>query len=155
MICWLSENVIVIITLVGSIIGGIIALIKWNQSIKVRHAEFINQIHEKLRYDEKFVKTMNLIDYGKFVWPFNSEEEEITTDALLALLNYICYLYEIKIITRKELDIFEYKLIRTFNNSIIKEYFNFLLNFSKENNTICSFKYLIDYGIKTKRFFPK
>lgn len=146
---WLSLGSILII-----IIGGFFALIQWVASNKIKRAEFINQIIEKLRFDRNMVDTMYMIDYN-YNWYgltfHNSNNElEFSIDKLLSYLSYICYLRSTGNIKKKEFKILQYELNRVCISPCVQTYLWNLYHFSKKNKTICTFKDLIDYGINAK-----
>jgi hypothetical protein len=143
--------IISIISLIFAVIGGIFALVQWNSSNKVKRAEFINQIIEKLRFDKEMVDIMYKIEYDH-EW-YNDEfhssgEFEYRIDKILSYLSYICYLKNTGNIKANEFKIFTYELNRTCISSSVQEYLWNLHHFSIKNNTVSTFSDLVSYGLK-------
>lgn len=148
---WFAENWFSLTSIFALILGGIFAIIQWNKNIKLKHAEFIIQIIEKLRFDKSMADAMYLIDYdGEWYSEdfHGSGEKEFTIDKLLSYFSYICYLEDVHHITKKEFSILEYELRRACDSSQIQGYLFNLYHFSRETNSTCSFQYLIDYGLR-------
>lgn len=146
---WLTLSSIILV-----IIGGIFALVQWMASNKIKRAEFINQIIDKLRFDKDMAKTMYVVDYD-YNW-YNqdfhnsNDESEFLIDKLLSYLSYICYLHATGNIKKEEFKILQYELNRACISPCVQSYLWNLHHFSKKNNTICTFEYLIKYGIDSK-----
>jgi len=137
-----------IITAVGGSIGGTFAILQWRKSNKIKQAEFINQIIEKLRFDKDIAKTMYMIDYANKTWydeSFHGGELEVEVDALLSYVTYICYLYSTKSISKNEFCVLEYEVKRVCLNRQAQAYLWNLYHWSKRCNTLCSFQNLIEY----------
>jgi hypothetical protein len=150
------DNLLNLLSIIPIIIGGIFALIQWNSQNKIKRGEFLNQIISKIRFDKKMAKTRYLIDYN-YSWynenfhNNNSSDIEFSVDKLLSYFDYICYLKKIKQITEKEFLIIQYDIIRIFNSPCVQRYLWNLYHFSEKNNSYCSFKHLIDYGISSNK----
>ena len=59
---WSVDNYLSLVLIVVMAIGSIFALFQWNSSIKVRRTEFLDEIINKLWFDENMARTMHLID---------------------------------------------------------------------------------------------
>jgi hypothetical protein len=110
------DNCLTLISIFLVIIGGIFSLTQWRSGNKVKRAEFLEQIISKLIFDEEIVKTMYMIDYN-YNWydeHFHNNKNglEKSVDKLLAYIDYICYLKEIRNITQKEFVIIQYEISR-------------------------------------------
>ena len=141
-----------IITVFSVIIGGLFALIKWNESNKIRKAEFFNEIIVKLRFDKDMVMTRYKIAYGRpwYTSKFHTgiTDTEYSIDKLLSYLSYICYLKETKNINDKEFLVLQYEIARTCASRQVMAYLWNLYHFSKSKGLKCSFEHLIMFGIK-------
>lgn len=73
-------------------------------------------------------------------------------DKTLSYFSYICYLYQYRIITKKEFQFFKYEINRILMNSQIKNYFYNIYHFAKKVKAPITFKYLFEYGEKKKLF---
>jgi hypothetical protein len=147
--CLTFENYLSIISLFFVLIGGCFALFQWRSSLKIKRAEFINQILDKLRFDMELTEIMYIVDYDQnwYNESFHNSEEEVTIDKLFSYLDYICYLKFTNNITKTEFRIFQYEIHRVCISPSSQRYLWNLFHFSKKNNTCCSFLYLLDYGI--------
>jgi len=166
---WTNDNTLSLITLGFAVLGGFFAYIQWRKSINLKCSEFINQIIEKLRFDKDMAKALYLIDYKENWYNENfhgGNDQEFLIDKLLSYLSYICYLIKSKNITRKEIKILDYELHRACECLSVQAYLWNLYWWSKQKNSVCSFQYLIDYGLtqniilktdfkKDSEIFPK
>jgi len=88
-----ASDWIALVSLIVGAIGGVFALWQWRIGNKVKRAEFVNQIIEKLRFDPEMVETMDMIDYDEFHWydaKFHSSGgTETKIDKLFSYLTYI------------------------------------------------------------------
>lgn len=148
------ENLLSIISLIFIAIGGFFVYWQWCKSLKTKRAEFINQILEKLRFDQNLPKTMYIVDYNQNWYgnSFHGSEQEVSIDKLFSYVDYICYLKSTGNISTTEFKIFQYEINRICVSISSKRYLWNLYHFSKKNMTTCSFQYLIDYGIDYKIF---
>ncbi|MDR1927825.1 MAG: hypothetical protein LBQ33_04210 [Oscillospiraceae bacterium] len=153
MIHWLGDNWSSLASIIGLAIGGVFALIQWHNSTQLKRSEFINQIIEKLRFNSEIAKAMYLVDYDQKWYDENfhgASEKELVIDKLLSYLSYICYLISENHLTKNESSILEYELIRACESLSVQAYLYNLYHFSKKRKSMCSFQYLIDYGLKLK-----
>jgi len=108
-----TSDIISIITLSFAASGGLFALIQWYKGNKIRRAEFFNQIIEKLYFNSDIGDAMYYILYNNnwYTKDFHGNKDiERKVDAFLSYLTYICYLYENKIISKNEFNVFKYEL---------------------------------------------
>jgi len=148
--CWNIENWFSLISTILVVIGGFFAWTQWTAGTKIKRAEFINQIIEKLRFDKEMANTMYIVEYT-YDWysdNFHNSELEYSIDKLLSYLSYICYLYATHNIRKTEFKILKYELNRVCVSPDVQGYLWNLYHFSKKRNMECTFQYLIDYGIK-------
>lgn len=151
---WSVDNILALVSIVLAIIGGIFAFKQWRNSIKIKRAEFIDQIIKNLRFDKELVNAMNIIDYNPKWYDKNFHNQkngiEKDIDKLLAYLAYICYLRSEKLILKKEFTVLEYEINRACLSPSTQRYLWNLFHFSAANKAKCSFQYLIDYAIQNK-----
>ena len=129
------DQMISLITLVFAVVGGVFALMQWVNMNKIKRAEFINQIIEKLRFDKEMVETMYMIDYD-LTWynqDFHGTESELEykVDKILSYLSYICYLESTGNIKKREFGVFKYELNRTCKSPCVQNYLWNIYHFSK------------------------
>lgn len=158
LIIWLNNlsgtDYIDITMLILTIVGGMFALIQWNEANKTRRAEFVNRLVEKMRDDEDIVKITHMFDYN-FNWyndKFQDSELEDKVDKTLSFFSYICYLRKNNIIGKKDFDFFNYDIQRIANNASIQAYFFNIYNFANRQNAEMSFCYLFNYCCEHKLF---
>lgn len=145
------EHWLTIISIVLALGGYLLVFCQWKKSIIIRRAEFINQIIEKLRFDERLSKIMYDVEYNNNWYgdKFHQSALEQAVDNYFSYLDYICYLKRTGNISDEEFEIFKYIIHRACKSSSSKKYLWNLFQFSKKNNAPCSFQYLIDYGIES------
>jgi len=150
-----NENVISLFAIIVTSIGVIIALRQWIQHVKIQRSEFVKQLIDKLRFDESVSEAAYIIDYD-LDWynsTFHNNSNRVLEskiDKYLAYLSYLCYLIETKSITKKEVQLFEYKLFRTVQSPSVQAYLWNLTHFSQKFGIKCSCYKLVEYGIKRK-----
>lgn len=149
---WSLNDILTLLSIFLGIIGGIFAYQQWRYANKTKRAEFINQIINKLRFDDEFANTMSVIDYNLTWYDENFHENvnglECKVDKVFSYLSYICYLRNGNHISKKEFSALEYEINRACISPSSQSYFWNLFHFSKKCNAKCSFQSLIDYGIK-------
>lgn len=151
---WSVDSILSAISILLVIVGGFFAYKQWTSANRIRRSKFINQIIAKLRFDKSIVDTMYLIEYDHewYNEKFHDADNEIefSIDKLLSYLSYICYLYELKNISKKEFKILQYEINRACSSLSVQSYLWNLYHFSKAQGTECTFQYLICYGIRSK-----
>lgn len=148
-----TSDIISIFALIISMTGGLFAFVQWKSNNRLKRAEFIRELTERLRTDEEIREVMHIIDYKSKQWynyDFHNSEFEYKMDKTLAFFSYVCYLFEFKIISEKELLPLHYAINRTLKDNQVQEYLCFLNDYSNKNNTNMAFIYLFNYGIKRK-----
>jgi len=156
---YMIENWMSIITVMMAVFGGIFALVKYSKNVKLRRAEFLIQIIEKVRFDEGMEKANRFIEYTPKWYDknfHNCGENECLVVRLFSYYSYICYLIKHRYITPKDAEMFEYELKRTLILPSVKAYLFNLYHFSnsKKRKSKCIFQHLIDYGLD-KGILPK
>lgn len=144
-------DILALISVILVIISGLFALCQWKKTVKLKRADYINELTDKIRSDEDIKKTIYLLEYDDFSYDskfHNNTDIELPIDKTLSFFSYICYLRSMKIITEKEFDFFKYELRRIIQNSEIQKYPFFLYDFSKRQDVPMTFKYLFNYGMK-------
>lgn len=149
-----TENWLTVISLAFAAIGGAFIYLQWQKTLKAKRAEFINQILEKIIFDEELQKTMYSIDYDQnwYSSRFHTSELEPSVDKLFSYVDYICYLKSTGNISKTEFKIFQYELNRICISDSSKAYLWNLYNFSMKNNATPLFQHLIEYGIENNLF---
>ena len=151
---WTIDNYLSLILIMGMVIGSIFALIQWNSSIKIRRTEFLDEIINKLWFDENMAKTMHQIDSNPnwYTEDFHKNYSDLgyPIDKLLSYFDFICYLHFIKNLSSTEFSVIRYEIDRTCASHSVQAYLWNLYHFSNKIEAGCSFMYIIDYGMKEK-----
>ena len=137
-----------VISLVFTAIGGIFIFFQWRKSLKIKRAEFIYQIIDKLVTDKDLLDASYQLEYD-LDWydeSFHQENTESNIDKLLYFINYICYLRSSGNISEKEFDNFRYQVHRVCISC--RKYLWNLYHFSIKNDALCPFQLIINYGIQ-------
>ena len=150
---WTVDNYLSLILIVVMAIGSIFALFQWNSSIKIRRTEFLDEIINKLWFDENMAGTMHIIDnnpnwYTDDFHKRNYSDLGYQIDKLLSYFDFICYLLFIKSLKYNEFNVIRYEIDRTCASPSVQAYLWNLYHFSNKIEAGCSFMYIIDYGIK-------
>lgn len=131
------------------LLGGCFGYIQWRESIKIKRAEYINELTEKIRTDDDIKEIIYILEYDH-IW-YNSKfhdsgELERKMDKTLSHFSYICYLYETGQIKEKEFGFFKYEIERILSNFQVQSYFFNLYHFAQKIEVPITFKYLFEYG---------
>lgn len=149
------SDIIAMISIVLVVIGGIFAFIRWQKNSQVKRAEYINELVERIHTDKDIKKVLKYIEYDEkwYTYEFHgSGKLEEKVDKTFSYFSYICYLGEMKLISKKEFDFFRYKLNRILKNKQVKDYLYNLYHYSSQLDVPITFKYLFDYGKKCEFF---
>ena len=153
--CFISSdtfrNLIAAVTLILAVIAGFRALAQWKESKRIKRAEYIKELTDKIRTDDDIVEIMGLIEYDRFNYnlEFHHSELEKQVDKTLSFFSYICYLKKQKILSPDEFRFFDYEVTRIFQNMDMVNYLYNLYHFSQNQNRPISFCYLVEYGLNT------
>lgn len=143
------SDIVAILTFLSIVIGGIFAYKKWSTGLKLKRAEYINTLIEKIRLDQRLSDFIYMIDYSKIWYTkefHDSGELEAKVDYSLSYFSYICYLKSQKIIKEKEFQFLKYDVDRILMNTQVIDYFYNLYHFSSKFNTPLAFNYLFQYA---------
>lgn len=147
------SDIISILSFISIIIGGVFALIKWNKDKKLKRAEYMQSLIDKIENDNSSGFYIIEYNYDWYDASFHDNKElENKIDYTLSYFNYICYLKMRRIITKNEFLFFEYQIKRIFHNPGVQNYFYNLYHFSLHVDSPMSFPNLFKYGKKHKLF---
>lgn len=149
------SDIISFLSMVLIVIGGCFSYHQWKKSVKIKRAEYINELTEKIRTDVDIKEIVYVLDYDhKWYTPnfHDCGELERKMDKTLSYFSYICYLYRSHLIAKKEFGFFKYEIDRILMNNQIQNYFYNLYHFSNKFKAPITFKYLFEYGEKNKIF---
>lgn len=143
------SDIVAVLTFLSIVIGGIFAYRKWSTGLRIKRAEYINALIEKIRFEKQLSDFIYMIDYGEIWYTsdfHNSGELEAKVDYSLSYFSYICYLKSQKIIKKKEFNFLKYDVDRILMNPQVIDYFYNLYHFSSKFKTPMSFNYLFNYA---------
>ena len=138
-----------VLTIILSVTGGVVALVQWNDSNKLKRAEYVNNLFKEFNSNPDVKQVLYNIDYGKKWYNsrfHNSGKLEQATDMALNYYSYICYLYESKLIKSKEFDFYRYQVERVLKNSNVQNYLYNVYHNAKYYKDEMSFAYLFRYS---------
>lgn len=147
------SDIISFISMILVVIGGWFGYHQWKKSVKIKRAEYLNELTEKIRTDDDISEMIYILDYDQewYIESFHqSGELERKMDKTLSYFSYICYLFENNLIEKSEFNFFKYEIDRILMNPSTINYFYNLYHFSKKCNAPITFKFLFEYGEKEK-----
>ena len=134
--------------------GGILALLQWNNSIKIKRAEYLSTLYNQLNNNKTIKSIMYMFDYNEKKWYnkkfHNGGQLENDVDETLNFFSFICYLYDCKLILKKEFNFFKYRIDRSLNSPQVEEYLYNVYHHCTLNKTALFFNYLFYYIKKNK-----
>lgn len=128
--------------------GVLVALFQLLHGNRTKRGEYVHSLYEKIISDEHIKNAVYTMDYGGFWYndSFHGSVFEKEVDSLFRYLSFICYLYDRRLISEKEMTLFEYVLNRTCLSAQSIEYLWNIYHFARSNGLECSFSPLIKYG---------
>ena len=87
-------DIISIVSIVLAMIGAAFGFYQWKKSIRIKRAEYIEKLTEKIRTDNDIKEMVYTLDYGLLWYTsafHNSGELERKMDKTLSYFSYICY----------------------------------------------------------------
>lgn len=126
-----------------TVAGGGFALLQWRASIKNNRAKYVKDLLRSIMDDPQIQRFQGVTDYGTdwYTEAFHrGGDDGIARDAdrTLFTYNYICYLYDTKVINKNELEIFTY----------------YMLALAHDDELTCYFLDLWQYSMFSDRKFP-
>lgn len=151
---WTVENWLSLTTIFLAIVAGGFTFVQWRSGKKIRRAEFIEQLIERIRVDDKIAGAAYIFDYniGWYDNNFHSSKKDLVHlgDCILSYLSYICYLRAEKILTKSEFRLLEYEVHRACSHPDSQCYLWNIFHFSRKIGAECPYQPLIDYGINKR-----
>ena len=143
------SDIVSLISILIALISGGIAFCKWRKDAKLKRAEYMEKLIKEIRKGDKM--QFYLFEYNKVWYDENFHKGgtiEQNVDYTLSYLSFLCYLYEQKIISKKEFKFFEYELKRILTNKQLQNYIYNVYHFSKAQDKPMMFPYLFEYAKK-------
>lgn len=147
------SDIISFLSMVFVIIGGRFGYHQWKKSVKIKRAEYLNELTEKIRTDDDISEMIYILDYDQLWYKdsfHQSGEFERKMDKTLSYFSYICYLFDNDLIEKSEFNFFKYEIDRILMNHSTINYFYNLYHFSQKCSAPITFKFLFEYGEKEK-----
>ena len=155
------------ISLLFVLIGGVFALLQWQQGLKYKRSDIVKPLIDNVRSNENISMVMNMIDWDKcfnYDGEFHKElipndnplkkysDEQLFNiiDETLSIFSYICYLKKVGSLKKEDMRLFNYEIRRLFDNEHICNYLYSLYHWSLSLNVEMSFSHLIEYALTNK-----
>lgn len=144
----------------AALISAIIALSQYSKKNRLERSQYLSEILETLGSDPDISEIVYILEYDDswYTYSFHNGniEYERKMDKTIVYLSYICYLYSSHLISKNEFSLLKYYVHHSLSNSSLRYYLYNLYHFScrilgkcsKQMNTDCTFKYLLEYGVK-------
>ena len=90
-------DIISFLSMLFVIIGGCFGYHQWKKSVKIKRAEYLNELTEKIRTDDDISEMIYILDYDQLWYKgsfHQSDEFERKMDKTLSYFSYICYLFD-------------------------------------------------------------
>jgi hypothetical protein len=110
----------------------------WGQlrsGARTQRAAFLRDLYTTLNNDQAICDGFYAIEYGRFHYSgeFHDTKVEREVDRLLSFFDLVCELYHRKILTKEELQFFEYRFQRVSADPEVAAYLRFLAGFYRDN----------------------
>ena len=151
-ISYIGDNLLEFLTLFLSVIGGTFALYQWQMTTKNNHAEYVDRLLGQMTDNELIHTFLFDVDY-EVDWyneDFHADEEHKNgnrADKAFFFLNYLCYLRNTGLLSKKDFLVFEYYITTVAQDDDTKAYFLDLYQCSQVYGKKFPFNYYLDYCI--------
>lgn len=127
----LADKINLLLLLVAC--GGLFAtLLQIRSGARVQRAEFFQNLYLKLRSDPDISNTYYQIEYEKLDYhELHGSEIESQVDKLLTLVDLVCELRIQNILSKREMEFFDYQIFKIYKNKDIQKYLFFLNNYQQ------------------------
>ncbi len=142
-------DIISIVSAVFILLGGLFTFIQWKKTVRIKRADYINELTEKIRSDKDIKNIIYLFEYGNEWYSrsfHGSGNLECQVDKTLSYFSYICYLRKQHIITKKEFMFFKYELEHLLMNHQVLDYLYNIYHYANSIGEPLTFYYLFEYG---------
>ena len=148
-------DIVSIVSTIFILLGGLFTFMQWKKSVRIKRAEYINELTEKIRTDIDIKNIIYLFEYGKKWYSkefHGSGQLECQVDKTLSYFSYICYLRKQHIISKKEFMFFKYELEHLLMNIQVLDYLYNIYHYANSINEPLTFYYLFNYGEENHLF---
>ena len=157
------ELLIELISVLAVAVSAIFALMQWLGSLRVSRAKMVKKLLDAIRSKPDIREAWYYLEYHEedewYNDDFHGSDLEKKMDCLLSHMNYICYLIESKILTKKEAELFQYQIRSVSTNNGLQCYFFNIYHYAHWKESDCSFEILLNYAKKNgylpEEFFDK
>jgi membrane-associated PAP2 superfamily phosphatase len=96
-----------------------------------QRATFLKDLYMQLKSDEAVAEAFYLIEYAKFTYDstFHGSPLEKKVDRLLTLIDLVCEMRGLGVISKREMEFFRYQFLRVATDPAIRQYLSFLDSF--------------------------
>lgn len=148
-------DIVSIISTALILIGGLFTFFQWKKSVRIKRADYINELTGKIRSDKDIKYIIYLFEYETEWYSISfhgSGKLECQVDRTLSYFSYICYLRKQHIITKKEFMFFKYEIEHLLMNTQVLDYLYNIYHYANRINEPMTFYYLFEYGKKNHIF---
>jgi hypothetical protein len=144
--------------LIAAIIGIGLTWLQVRASGRTSRAGFLRDLYGTMATDEAMGNAFYSIEYERFSYHpgFHESREERELDRLLEFFDLVCELYYRNILTREEIQFFDYRFRMVAANPGVAEYLDFLTNFYRSRQaTTEPFASFVRYARREKLGLPE
>ena len=112
-------------------LGVLAAFWQIRAGARAQRATFLKDLYLQLRTDADVARAFYLIEYDEFIYDhnFHGSELEPKIDRLLTLIDLVCEMRSQGVISKREMNFFDYQFGRVDRNEGIRSYLAFLNGF--------------------------
>jgi hypothetical protein len=129
------------IQVIATSIAGFGLLLSAHQVRALRKQQRLSTLHgywNLLWSDPKLTEMYYRIEYGEFTYDptdFHRSDDEKTLDKLLGVMQFLALYYRSGLISKEELNLVHYDIVRILKDPSIQEYFRFLDGWCERNGS--------------------
>lgn len=120
------------------------------QTKKINRASLVKELYFTLYNDQELREIFYKIEWSNYNTSdrlkLEGDEEEHKVDKLLSFFDIICNMYYRGVLTKKDMTVFSYEMIRVYKHPAVQEYFDFLSDWQKAQNIGESYVNFKKYG---------
>ena len=123
-------DIINIFLLMLTVVGLVFTAIELQQTKKINRASLVKELYLQLYDDQELREMFFKIEWSDFSpsdrLKLGGTEEERKADKLLSFFEVICNMYYRGVLTKEDMETFDYEMRRVYSHPAVKEYLQFL-----------------------------
>lgn len=108
------------------------------QTKKINRASLVKEMYFNLYNDQELRDIFYKIEWSEYKstdrFNLEGDEEERKVDKLLSFFDIICNMYYRGVLTKKDMEVFSYEMMRVYEHPAVQEYLEFLEDWQKSQN---------------------